>query len=179
MVMGGMSVLTIIFQRAAFFCSIKRKEQHSAAFTSKPPQQSSHFDVMQQNERAPAAGADAAAVDAGRSHLGHRQNLAQSDTFQAVSRIAQQQQQQQQQQHSVAHLQAYATFNQRDHVVDSSAVSFRRFSHDEAAAANLDIGPVANERSSSSSSAGAGGADEGQFISSLMGAQQAQMRVYV
>ncbi len=85
------------------------------------------------------------------------------------------------QQHSGMYLQAYATFNQKDHTLDSGV--FARSNRDGSAAVDANLGQVTNERSSSrGSSTGACAAasdDEGQFISSLMGAQQARMRVYV
>ena len=86
-----------------------------------------------------------------------------------------------------AHVQAYVAFNQKENQSDgSSDGDGRRISHDDAAlaAAEHESAHGLSERSCSSRGSSVGADvgvvdDEGRFISSLMGAQQARMRVYV
>jgi hypothetical protein len=91
------------------------------------------------------------------------------------------------QQFPSAHVQAYVAFNQKDNQSDgSSDGNCRRISHDDAAfaASEHEAAQGASDRSCSSRGSSVGADvgvldDEGRFISSLMGAQQARMRVYV
>ncbi len=144
-------------------CSLKRKEPQQSSVPSnverRPPRES--YDALQQRQQLQPA--------VGRQLAFHQQ--------QVFSQAAQQPR-------PTARVQAYAAFNQRDNQSDGSNDGYdRRNSRDDfAAASELEAGLATSERSSRGSSVGADVGiidDEGRFISSLMSAQQARMRVYV
>jgi hypothetical protein len=142
---------------------LKRKEPQQSSVPSntelKPPQEK--YDVLQQRQQLQPA--------VSRQLPFHQQ--------QVFGQPAQQLR-------PTARVQAYAAFNQRDAQSDDSNDGYdRRNSHDDfAAASELEAGLTTSERSSRGSSVGAEVGiidDEGRFISTLMSAQQARMRVYV